>query len=294
MRRFRDSVDQGVSTLLTLWPDDEGYLSLVNTEFSQVYPQAFAPVFEASDDLPYQVIVQEGNPPVLTPFLPVGVERFPGQKTRPIHAKLGSTVWAMAKKGGVFGSAEDEFIISWEYGDNGAENWVIGVDVDEQWFSPGDGNEYGGDIILNMLYYSVGKPLPPNIELIHNLRHSFFTYNIEKKLLFSVIEFVDRFGASTTKLEREIGEADEGKWVAERAYMEGDYEAAYDQIKAMIEQLDGLNQEAIKIKERALVWVYITEWSVVSGTLVLAGFVLYSLMVRRSLYRQVEVTRTSM
>jgi len=291
MKRFRDSVEAGVSTLLTLWPDDEGYLSLVNSDLADVYPHQFSPTFQPHDGLPYVVRVKEGNPPVLTPFLEVGVEKYTGKNARPMNPRQGSTIWAIATKTAPLGREEDEFIISWEYGPEEARNWVIGVDVDEQWFNLRAGNDYGGDIVLNMLYHSAGKRLPPNIQLIHGLRSSFYRYSLEKKLVFAIIEFVDKFGANTASLEELIEEADGGKSTADSLYLEGDYEGSYSKIKEMIASISELNQKAIEIKERALLWVYITEWSVVSGTLTVGGFVLYSLMVRRRLYREVSVTR---
>lgn len=293
MHRFAQGVDEGLSAFLTLWPDDEGYLSLVETDFASVFPQDFTPFFEAAQDVPFVVEIVEERPPVLTPFLQVGIERFKGTKTRPIYPRQGSLTWAIARKSGLGAGNEDEFIISWEYGEKGAVNWVVGVDVDEGWFRPSGGNEYAADIILNMVYYSTGKELPPSIELIHGLRSAFYRYNLEKKLIFSMIEFVDRFGANTATLESAIAEADLGKVQAEGYYLEGDYDSSYATIREMIKELSALNSEAIKIKERALLWVYLTEWTAVSGTLVLAGFVLYSLMVQRKLYREVSVTRSS-
>ena len=293
MKRFKDSVGAGVGSLLTLWPDAEGYLSLVNSDLSEVYPQRFHPNYEGSDNLPYTVQIVDGRPPVLIPFIGVGIERFPGQKARTIHPKQGTTIWAKALKAGVLGSKEDEYVISWEYGEDDATTWIIGVDVDEQWFRTESGNEYGGDMVLNVLYYSVGKPLPPSLQLIHGLRSAFYRYDLEKKLVFSMMEFIDRFGANTASLEVKISEADGGKLGAERAYLEGDYEASYDRILVMISDLVALNDEAIRIKERALLWVYITEWSAVSGTMVLGGYVLYALMIRRRLYKEVLVTRAT-
>lgn len=292
MAMFKRSIELGVSTVLTLFPDNDGYSTIVNTEFSKVYPHEFAPSFEPAEKVTYRIVVQEGNPPVLTPFLDVGIERFIGDDTRAIHPKLGSTTWAWARKERVIGFTDEPYIISWEYGEKGALTWVIGVDVDEQWFNPSGGNEYGGDIVLNMLYYSVGKPLPPSIQLIHNLRSAFFRYSIEKKLMLVLLEFADRFGASTVELERRMEDLDRGKELAQVSYQEGDYEASYNQINAMIDRLSKLNDQAIRIKERALMWVYLTEWSAVSGTLILAGVTLYTLMIKRRLYREVRVTRT--
>jgi len=48
----------------------------------------------------------------------------------------------------------------------------------------------------------------------------------------------------------------------------------------------------MKLKDRALFWVYLTEWSAVMGTLFASGFVVYSLLVRRMLYKEVRLTRS--
>jgi len=293
MNRFKQSVEDGVSCILTLWPDDEGYNSLVQNEFASVFPQDFTPTFESVEDVPFTVEVREGNPPVLTPFLPLSIERFTGHKTRPMHPRPGSRIWAVAKKPAMAKIPEDEFMISWTYGEEDAENWAVGVDVDESWFTASGKNEYGGDILLNMIYYSVGKDIPTDVYLVHDLRNAFFQYSVQKKLIFAVIEFVDAFGANTGELERSIAEADRGRSIAEEAFLEADYEGSYDQIRRMIDELAELNERAIEIKDRALLWVYVTEWSAVTGTAIMAGFTLYTLMVGRRLYREVSVTRES-
>ena len=289
---FKTGVDKGISSLLTLWPDPEGYLSFVDSELAPVYPQNFAPNFEQPQNVPYKAKINTNTPPVLTPFIPVGIEKFTGYKARAIHLKEGSRIWAWAIKGGMI-SKSDPYIISWQWGEKKSETWVIGVDVDEQWFNEKGGNQYGGDTILNMLYYSVGKPLPENIEIVHNLRSAFYQYNVQKRLVLSVMDFVDHFGANTAKLGEKIEKTDQGKKIAEEAFMKGDYDRSYQQIKSMVGELATLNQEAIKIKQRALMWVYITEWFAVTGTSLVAGFILFSLMVKRRLYRQVRTTRTS-
>ena len=173
IRMFMDSIDRGVSTILTMWINDNGYLSLVQTELAGVYAQEFAPIFEPSDNLPYVVELEESLPPVLTPFLDFGAERFTGSRARPINPKQGSTVWASALKFGAGSSRRDEYIISWEYGEGEALNWVFGSDFDEPWFTVAGGNQYGGGMVLNILYHMAGKPLPPSVEIVHNLRVSF-------------------------------------------------------------------------------------------------------------------------
>ena len=58
-----------------------------------------------------------------------------------------------------------------------------------------------------------------------------------------------------------------------------------------MERFVDIESESAKIRRRALVWIYVTEWIAVTGTSMLAGFLLWSLMVRRRLYREVTTTR---
>jgi hypothetical protein len=53
----------------------------------------------------------------------------------------------------------------------------------------------------------------------------------------------------------------------------------------------GFRDEALKLKDQALFWIYVSEWSVVTGTFLLCSFVVWSLMVKRRLYREVEETK---
>jgi len=69
-----------------------------------------------------------------------------------------------------------------------------------------------------------------------------------------------------------------------------------NEIKAALEQafeeLKKVSDESVVMKEKALFWIYMVEWFTVMGTSVLTGFVLWTLMVRRRLYREVKVTRS--
>jgi hypothetical protein len=52
-----------------------------------------------------------------------------------------------------------------------------------------------------------------------------------------------------------------------------------------------LTAEAVKLKDQALLWVYISEWLAVTSTSIFAGFTLWTLMVRRRKYRTTRSTR---
>ena len=59
-------------------------------------------------------------------------------------------------------------------------------------------------------------------------------------------------------------------------------------LQAMLEEAE---KEAVKLKNQALFWVYVIEWLAITGTAMLTGFLTWSLMVRRKLYREVKTLR---
>ena len=65
-------------------------------------------------------------------------------------------------------------------------------------------------------------------------------------------------------------------------------------MSAVMERFDRISQESVKIKDRALMWVYMTEWLAVMGTLAICGSIIWALMVKRRLYKEVSVTRSAL
>jgi hypothetical protein len=49
--------------------------------------------------------------------------------------------------------------------------------------------------------------------------------------------------------------------------------------------------EVTRAKDEALLWVYITEWCALLATLMTSSYVVWTLMVRRRLYREAGVSR---
>jgi hypothetical protein len=75
------------------------------------------------------------------------------------------------------------------------------------------------------------------------------------------------------------------------AYIDLRFEEVLVVYRDVEEILKSLEERAIELKQRALFWVYVIEWLAVSGTGLFAGFLLWSVMVRRRLYREVGGTR---
>ena len=62
-------------------------------------------------------------------------------------------------------------------------------------------------------------------------------------------------------------------------------------MKEAFEGVRRVSDESVAMKEKALFWIYMVEWSTVTGTCVFTGFVVWTLMVRKRLYREVSTTR---
>jgi len=61
----------------------------------------------------------------------------------------------------------------------------------------------------------------------------------------------------------------------------------------VLEGLRKISDEAVRIRRRALLWVYFTEYLAVTGTRILTRSLAWTLMVKRHLYGEVSVTRAS-
>ena len=74
-------------------------------------------------------------------------------------------------------------------------------------------------------------------------------------------------------------------------YFQADMEGALQALAVAQEKLEDLIDEAIKARNSAAFWIFVTEWAAVTGTALLTGVAVWFLMVKRSLYREVEITR---
>ena len=162
--------------------------------------------------------------------------------------------------------------------------------TDAFWSAPA-GNPYALDIIVNTIWWSTGRDLPQDPLMVHEYRRLVFTYVIQKSLLASLLDFAEIFGADSSKIYAKSEETEEYRSRAAQEYLDRDFAAAYDTMKTAMAGLEILEDDAAKLKDEALFWVYLVQWLATTGVFLVAAFVLWSLMVRRSLYREVSSTR---
>ena len=154
-----------------------------------------------------------------------------------------------------------------------------------------DNWEYYGDYLVNMAYLAVGLSIPQDLQLSHLIRRELAGYFLQKTVAISMLEFADRFGGNTVSLEEALGEIEELKSQADEYYLTQEYESVLEITERINDLLTELADDAIRIKDQALFWVYTIEWIVVSGTFMVCGSTLWMLMIRRKAYQEVKTTR---
>jgi len=183
----------------------------------------------------------------------------------------------------------DPLMVTWRY-DGGPRTFSLASEGGWRLYSISKW-EYDYDFCSNMLIYLDDRPVPQEIELVRAARSRIFEVATRRSMLISLLEFCESFGANTQGVVERVEEMDRVAAEALPQYLDLRFEEVIDTYSTVMEMMEDVEDEAIRLKERALLWVYIIEWFTVTATLLLCGGTLWSLMIRRSLYQQVKSTR---
>lgn len=233
---------------------------------------------------------------VLLPLVPLGLERIPALGLFHTIPKEGAVTiaWADGHFGELPGAPDQApWLIYYQYGKG--STWTLCDNfVNPFWCGMYYGKVRGDlqtDVLMNIIWHSAGWSLPGDAMLVHKMRIEFRNYIERRSLQVSVAEFVDRLGASLVPVEAILGHADQAKLEAEELYLDQRYEEASSRLSVAFDLLSQAAEVSLEQKRRALVWVYVIEWAAVSGTLMICGLAVYTLMIRRRYYRDVRTTR---
>jgi len=153
------------------------------------------------------------------------------------------------------------------------------------------GWEYYGDYAINMMLFLAGRKLPDDIEMVYLVRRRMREVNDGLNMLYSLIDMVEKLGGSGYRLNQVVAEIHGERERAIDFYVEADLDEGLGAMDAVLEMVEEAMGEAIRARDQAAFWIFLTEWAVVSGTSMLAGVLVWVLMVRRMLYREVKQTR---
>jgi uncharacterized membrane protein len=150
---------------------------------------------------------------------------------------------------------------------------------------------YYPDFVLNVIMFTAGKRLPDDVDVVYMIRRRIRDYSDIRGTLDSMIDIVDKFGGNFAAVERAARECDEARNGANDLYFEGEYGPALESYDSLINLVNIRVEEARVIARQALFYVYLIEWAAVTGTFMICGVILYTLMIRRRMYAEVSSTR---
>ena len=238
-----------------------------------------------------EVDINEEHPdPVLTVFIPFGAEMAVAEVSRLVIPREGSGI--LAWQVGNYPTKE-AYLTSWEYGEGRA--MTIGGQLTGGWTAYPSGatgeNTYAPEILMNMVFWLAGTELIDDVEVFHRIKADFSEFRARRAVLLSLIDFIDNFGANTGEIQEDIVELEDIYREAVEKYLEHDFVQSESALRAGLDGFGEVEEAARREKERALLWVYAIEWLVSSSTFFISSFALWTLMVRRRLYRDVETTK---
>lgn len=277
-----NSVFSVVGTIMTAW---------ANSLTSKAFPNDAAAVAERGGWrgmlLAFSVTVDRDFPdPVLTLFLPYGVERAPcwGVSSVVVPREGSGT---LAWQHGNFPSRQP-YLTVWDY--EKGRTFTCGSLIPGGWFNYPD-NPYCPEILVNMIFYSTKRRLIQDVDVFHTARYSIIQFSMRRGILVSLKDFIDAFGADTQGIDDEISELDALYQEGVQQYIDLDFSKCQEYMAVVLDRFDEAEKMAMEVKDQALLWVYLVEWLVVSSVLSISGFTLWTLMVRRRLYRPTTPTR---
>ncbi len=213
-----------------------------------------------------------------------------------VRAKAGSDVLAHVEG---LAYRDHPGFVTWEL-ENGARTFAITGEIIGPSSEPGqlhtmctrgDPWEYALDFGANLMIYLDRRPVPQDIQLVHRVRTSMFQLGTRKSLLYGLLEFCDSFGANTANIHVRIDQTNQMALNVLPSYLELRFDEVLDTYERIHELMVGIEEDAVRLKNRALLWVYLIEWLAVTGTAMVAGSLLWAVMVRRMLWREVGRTR---
>jgi hypothetical protein len=151
--------------------------------------------------------------------------------------------------------------------------------------------KYYPDFGIDVVLFTAGKPLPMDVDTVYIIRRRIREFADLRLTLNSIIDIVDSFGGNINHVLLAAVECDEIKAEADDMYFVGNYVAALNGYQDALESINSKIEEAMVIARQALFYVYLIEWATVTATFMISGVIVYTLMIRRRVYTEVQTTR---
>jgi hypothetical protein len=163
------------------------------------------------------------------------------------------------------------------------------VHVDNQ--KTGEEHPYAWDIVSHIIHTSTGRSIPDLLPA-HSAREMFAQYHYSYIETYQALVFADMVSSQsqTYPIWIDLAEHDEERRNAATTYIEGNVE---ESIRVMVDILDRVRkarEKAELVLSTSLFFIYITEYSLVGGTILISLYATLSLIHYHRI-RQVGATR---
>jgi hypothetical protein len=282
---MRDSIEkEGTGMILS----EMGWYGIGGWTGNAVEDWIKSPLYDA---YPVDMIMDRQNE--ISPFLDFvhegqflnlpNIENIKFASEQGVHdPRAGATVWAVYRLG------KEPAIITRSFGEGMTIANSMGL---ERFGQPYYEWDYYKDYFINHAYFSAQVEIPADLELVHRVREQLETFRDQRSFVIGIIDFIDKFNANTRPVEVMLAETTPMRDEAEELYIDQRYEESATILQTASQRFEEISEAAIKLKDQALLWIYIIEWSAVSATSLVTGVIIWALMVRRRLYREVGLTR---
>ncbi len=151
--------------------------------------------------------------------------------------------------------------------------------------------DHYSDFVCNLQYFLAGLTPPSDLELLDATRAAFEDVYNQRQILISTLDFIAKFNADTRKADLKVEEALNSLEKARESFADLELSRSKELAEISYEKLEEAYHLALGAKDDAIFWIFVTEWLVVSGTSMVCAFVIWTLMVRRRLYKETGITR---
>jgi len=273
----------------SFWSFGPSYPFIASTIFYETLP-----IYDYSGyfSRPWRLVFRENREPVFLPFRELGMERVVGHGYGRMLPRQGSVTWVDMQP------LDLPWMTSWRPGGKEAGlSWVCADEFCVYWWALAPSarglNPFAIDMMANLVLYSLDLPLITDVRARREARHLLSSLRAEESLALSMIEWADKFGANMMPLSERVSKLDIDMGKAKEHYVDQEYETAVTILDSTSSAMSAITKDAVELKNEALVWVFVSEWLVVTATFCLSGVCLWSLMVRRKVYRPAAATRVS-
>jgi len=240
---------------------------------------------EAAKYAGFKVVFRRDRDPVFLPFLDLGIENVMGNAVAEMTAKQGATIW------GDIVPQNQPWLVSWRPGgENPGMQWVLIQWYWDGWWSEKN-NPYSLDVATNLIFHSLDRPLIRDIQARRQARRLFATLQAKKSVALSTLEWAESFGGNIQTLWNRVNQLELEMREAYADYYEQDYEGTILFLESMSPKVSEIASDAVRLKDEAMFWVFLSEWAIVASVSIASGAVIWTVMIRRRMYKAVEATR---